>query len=278
MKRRTRVLLTLLSAFIFIVALPHRASAQRCEHEAQRTAGAATDGVQRVRIIARAGDLEVTGRVGANQVAARGRACVSEAEDLDELVLRVHRDGSTLVLEATDPDRDVRFGNYYAYIDLVVDLPQGMPVTIEDGSGNMTVAGVGAARINDGSGNMNVSDVRGGIEINDGSGEIELSGVAGSVDIEDGSGNIDIANARGDVEVDDGSGNLTARQVTGSVRIDDGSGEIRLADVTRNVFVDDGSGSIRVERVGGDFTVDEAGSGDVSYDDVTGRVSVGDDD
>lgn len=260
MKRRTRVLLTLLPAVVFCLALPRRAAAQRCEHEAQRTASVASDGIEQVRIISRAGDLEVTGRAGARQVSARGRACTSEADDLAELTIRVRRDGSTLVLEATDPDRDLHFGSYYAYLDLVVDLPQGMPVIIDDGSGNITVAGVGAARVNDGSGNIEMTDVRGALEI------------------EDGSGNIELAGARGDVEIADGSGNLTVTRVTGSVRIDDGSGEIRLADVSRNVHVDDGSGSIRVERIGGDFTVDEGGSGHVSYDDVTGRVSVDDGD
>ena len=275
MTRSTRVL-TLLPALVFCLGMPRGAAAQRCEHEAQRTATAATSGVERVRIIARAGDLEVTGRAAVSQISARGRACTSDADDLGDLALRVRRDGGTLVLEATQPDHDMHFGNYYAYMDVVVELPQGMPVTIEDGSGNMIVAGVGAARVNDGSGNIRVSDVRGAIVINDGSGEIELSAVGGNADIDDGSGNIEITDVRGDVLIEDGSGNVTARQVTGSVRVDDGSGDIRLADVTRNVEVDDGSGSIRVERVGGDLTVDEAGSGDVSYDDVDGRVSIGD--
>lgn len=258
MKRRTRVLLTLLPAFIFCLAMPRRAAAQRCEHEAQRTATTASDGIERVRVIAHAGDLEVTGRAGSSQVSARGRACTSDAEDLAELTIRVRRDGATLILEATDPDRHVRFGTYYAYLDLVVELPQGMPVSIEDGSGNLVVTAVGATRITDGSGNMRIRDVRGTVEIEDGSGNIELSGAAGSVDIEDGSGDIAIDDVGGDVDVDDGSG------------------EIRITDVTRSVRVADGSGSVRVQRVGGDFTVDEGGSGNVVYDDVNGRVSVDD--
>ena len=259
MKRRTRVLPTLLATLLFCLVVPRAAAAQRCAHEAERTAAAATSGVERVRIVAHAGDLQVNGRSGAQQVSARGRACSSDAEDLAELTIRVRRDGAALIIEATDPDRDVRFGDHYAYMDLVVDLPQGMPVTIEDGSGNITVTAVGAARVNDGSGDIRMSDVGGAIEI------------------EDGSGNIEIEEARGDVEIEDGSGDVGLRHVTGSVRVDDGSGEIRIADVTRSVHVDDGSGSIRVERIGGDFIVDDAGSGDVSHDDVEGRVRVGDD-
>ena len=260
MQRHIRVPLTLVSAFVFCLGMPRPAAAQRCAHEAQRTATAPIDGIERVRIIAHAGDLEVTGHAGTDRIAARGRACSSDAGDLAELAIRVRRDGSTLVLEATDPERNARFGSHYAYIDLVVDLPQGMPVSIDDGSGNASVTSVGAARISDGSGNLRIRDVRGTLEIEDGSGNIELSGVAGSVAIEDGSGNVEIDDVRGDVE------------------IDDGSGEIRVAGVTRNVRVNDGSGSIRAERVGGDFTVDEGGSGDVTYDGVDGRVSIGDDD
>ena len=278
MKRRTPILPRFLPVVVFILILPRGASAQGCEHEAQRTASAASAGVERVRIIAHAGSLEVTGRGGASQVAARGRACASEADDLAELVIRVHREGATLVVEATHPDDDNSSRNDYAYLDLIVDLPQGMPVSIEDGSGDMTVTGVGAARVNDGSGDIRLRDIAGALDVNDGSGEITIANVSGSVDIEDGSGNIEISTARGDVEVNDGSGNVTADEIGGSVRVDDGSGEIRLTDVVRSVTVDDGSGSIRVERIGGDFTVDEAGSGDVSYDDVTGRVRIDDDD
>ena len=254
--------------------------AGKCAHEAQRTGASATAGVERILILAHAGSLDVTGRTGVTNATARGRACASDADDLAELNIRVRREGSTLVIEATDPDDDINWRNgHYAYLDLTVDVPHGMAVEIEDGSGDMTVAGVGAARLHDGSGNLRANDVRGALYINDGSGDIEVARVAGSVEIEDGSGEIDLVDVRGSVVIEDGSGDVRTRDVGGSVRIEDGSGEIRITQVVENVVIDDdGSGSIRVEGVGGDFTVDDDGSGDVSYDDVRGRVSVPDDD
>lgn len=269
----------LLPLILFCLVTPRGARAQQCEHEAQRTGSGATGGVERVLVIAHAGSLEVTGRAGATQATARGRACASDADDLAELTLQVRRDGSTLVIEANDPDDNRHMGNHYAYLDLVVEVPQGMAVRIEDGSGDLRVAGVGAAVLHDGSGDLIASDIRGDLRIDDGSGDIEVSNVAGSVEIDDGSGDVEIVDVRGSVGIEDGSGDARVRGVGGSVRVEDGSGEIRIVEVTRDVLIDDdGSGSIRVDGVGGDFTVDNDGSGDVSYTGVQGRVSVPDED
>jgi len=263
---------------LFCLALPRGAAAQDCEHSADRSATGSMSGVERVHVIAGSGSLEVTGRAGATALTARGRACASERGDLEDLRLDVRREGSTLVLEAMYPEDRHEFGNYYARIDLDVDVPQGAAVYIEDGSGNLTFRGTGATRVSDGSGELRGSDIRGALVVEDGSGNIDLNGVAGSIDIDDGSGDIEIEEARGAVEIDDGSGEIRVRSAE-SVRVSDGSGEIRLANITGNVTVDeDGSGSIRVEGVGGNFTVDDAGSGDVSYRDVSGRVSIPDDD
>jgi DUF4097 and DUF4098 domain-containing protein YvlB len=264
---------------VFCLVLPGRGYAQDCEASADRSATGSLSGVDRVHVIAGAGSLEVTGRAGATALSARGRACVSERNELEDVRLEVRREGSTLVLEAKYPDEHhVQLGNYYARLDLEVNVPEGTAVYIEDGSGNLTFSGTGATRVDDGSGEMRGSDIRGALVIVDGSGNIDLRGVAGAIEIEDGSGEIEIEQARGAVEIEDGSGEIRVRNAE-SVRVSDGSGDIRLADVNGNVVVDeDGSGSIRVEGVGGNFTVDDDGSGSVSYRNVSGRVSVPDDD
>ena len=279
MQRRTSGrIAALFPMVVFCLALPRGVAAQDCEHSADRSATGSMSGVERVHIIAGSGSLEVVGRAGATALSARGRACTSERDDLEDVRLDVRREGSTLVLEAMYPENHVQFGNYYARLDLDVDVPQGAAVYIEDGSGNLTFSGTGATRVNDGSGELRGSDIRGALIVEDGSGNIDLSGVAGAIEIEDGSGDIEIEQARGAVEIDDGSGEIRVRSAQ-SVRVSDGSGEIRLATITGNVVVDeDGSGSIRVEGVGGNFTVDDDGSGDVSYRDVSGRVSIPDDD
>ena len=267
--------LALVPVAIFI--LP-RGAAGQCEHSADRTAMSQLSGVERVHVVAGSGSLEVTGRAGATGMSARGHACASDSDYLEDLRLDVRREGSTLVVEAKYPDDHVHFGNYYARIDLVVEVPEGTAVRIDDGSGDLTFSGTGTTRVSDGSGNLRGRDVRGALEIEDGSGDIELVGVSGAIEIDDGSGNIEIEDARAAVEVDDGSGDVDIERAQ-SVRVSDGSGEIRVASVTGNVVIDeDGSGSIRVQGVGGNFTVDDDGSGDVRYTNVTGRVSIPDDD
>ena len=268
-----------LPALLFCLVLPRGAQAQSCEHEARRTGTASLSGVERVLVGSGAGSLEVVGRPGATGASADGRACASEERDLDQLRLDVRREGATLVIEALYPDDRIHVGNRYARIDLIVQLPEGTAIRVEDGSGDMSVAGVGEADLRDGSGGIVARDIRGELRIDDGSGDIEVSDAFASVDITDGSGEIDIRDARGSVRIDDGSGNTRVHGVGGSVRVEDGSGELRISEVTRDVVIDDdGSGSIRVERVGGDFTVDDDGSGGLSYSDVRGRVSVPRDD
>lgn len=269
----------LLPLVLFCLVLPGRAAAQECEHSALRAGTIALDRVERVHVIAGAGSLLVTGVAGVGDARASGRACASNADELSEVSIRLRKRGSTAEIEVLYPEDRVRFGNRYAYLDLEVVVPQGMPVRLEDGSGSVTVSGTGRTEVNDGSGNLTARDIRGDLRIDDGSGNIEVAGVAGSIDIDDGSGQIRIADVRGSVAIDDGSGDVHVRGVAGSVEIEDGSGELRIEQVIRDVRIeDDGSGSIRVENVGGDFTVDDDGSGDVTHTNVSGRVSIPDDD
>lgn len=269
-----------LALLLFCLVTPARVRAQdHCEHRADRSATAQLAGVERVLVVSHAGSLEVTGRAGATGLVARGRACASDADDLRDLQLQVRREGATLVLEATQPERDVWYDNHYAYQDVVVELPQGTAVSIEDGSGELSVTNTGTTRISDGSGEIEASQIRGALVIDDGSGGIDIRTVAGSVDIDDGSGEVYVDDVTGAVELEDGSGDARISRVRGSVRLSDGSGELRVANVTENVTVDDdGSGSIRVEDIGGNFTVDDDGSGDVSYTSVSGRVDIPDED
>ena len=264
---------------LFCLVLPRRAAAQECEHAALRSGTLSMDGIQRVRVVAGAGSLELTGVAGAGEVRASGRACASGADDLAEVVIRLRRSGSTAEIEVLYPEDHIQFGNHYAYLNLEVVVPQGVSVRIEDGSGNLTVSGTGRTEVSDGSGNITARDIRGDLRIEDGSGNIDVEGVAGSVGIDDGSGEVEIADARGSVAVEDGSGDVRVRGVGGSVEVEDGSGDIRITQVIRDVRIEeDGSGSIRVEEVGGDFTVDDDGSGSVIHAGITGRVSLPDDD
>lgn len=227
-----------------------------CEHEAAKMAGTAFAGAKSVRVIARAGSLKVTGVDGANQVSVRGRACSSSRSQLEKIDLTVTRSGSEIVVEAVMPSFVIGYSNNS--LDLEVTMPGGVPLSIEDSSGEMTVENVGSLTIDDSSGGIVVRRIRGNLAIEDSSGAIDVQNVAGDVSVEDSSGDIDVKTVGGNVVVED-----------------DSSGAIDIRGVKKNVTVQhDSSGAIRVADVGGNFTVADDGSGGIEFDRVAGKVKL----
>ena len=187
----------------------------------------------RVRVRARAGSLRIEGHPALGEVRASGTACAGSAGDLERVTLTVTRVGTELVIETDTPNSTGR-------LDLVVEVPDSLPLEVRDDSGSVDIYDVAA------------------VELRDGSGSIEVNGVAGDVRVVDGSGSIDISMVGGTVVIED-----------------DGSGSIDISDVERDVIVEeDGSGDIAVAEIGGDFIVKRAGSGGVRHRSVRGRVDV----
>ena len=210
----------------------------------------------RLRVSVGSGYLIVQGRAGASTVVVTATACASDLDILGEMDVLLDRRGSTLDLEAIYPD-DAWRNDSYARIDLEVEVPLGMDAEIDDGSGSMTLAGLGD------------------VTVDDGSGEIFVEDILGSVDIDDGSGEIQIRDVQGDVFVDDGSGSVDIVRVAGSVTVEDGSGSITIRDVGQDVIAYEiGSGTIRVSGVEGDFTVRDGRNERISYTNVQGAVDI----
>ena len=187
---------------------------------------------------------------------ASGTACAGSQARVDEVVLLTRREGDDVVVEThTEHGR----------LDLRLELPDSLPVVVDDSSGSVHIADVAAVALDDGSGSVQVERVRGDVSIRDGSGDLDIETVGGTVTVEDdGSGSIAIATVTGDVLIGhDGSGSIDVATVVGTVTIEhDGSGGIEVSDVTEDVVIaEDGSGSIRVTDVRGDFSVGRDGSG-----------------
>jgi len=227
-----------------------------CAFEVERRLAVDVSSGGSLRLDVGAGSLAVEGREDASGVLAVGRACASSQELLDELTLGAETSGGDVVLSAHYPDRSQGRGQS-ARIDLVVTVPAGLGVDIEDTSGEIVVEGTG---------DLGIADSSGGIEVRR---------VTGSVRIGDSSGGILLEDASGDVEIRDGSGEIEVRSVGGSVAVRDGSGSIEIENVGADVHVEaDGSGSIDVRDVVGDFAVKRDGSGAIRYSGVGGRVEV----
>ena len=229
-----------------------------CKYSEERSATVEAGGAQLLDLDAGAGLLKIEGKAGITSVQIRGKACASDKELLQEIKLEARREGSTVRVKANVQDHDFSFGsmrNEYARLDVVIEVPLGMAARIDDGSGDMELAGLGDT------------------EIDDGSGGIVASNLA-SAHINDGSGEIDLTNIRGRVDIDDGSGGIELHDIAGDITIDDGSGEIEVRDAHTNVRISDSSGSINVANVGGNFIVTDDGSGSIDYDNVKGRVEL----
>jgi hypothetical protein len=284
------------------LALPLAASAaDDCRFEATRTADASTDGIKRIIVRAGAGELNITGEVGRRALNAVGEACASRENQLERLQLRLSREGDTLVLLTEIPEVAFNPSQWFGgaeRIDLVVKVPAGIAVDIEDSSGEARIVNLGAARITDSSGDLQIESIKGDLTVDDASGSVTIRNVQGPIRIADGSGEMSIAEVMGEVTVtndgsgsiaiadvqgnvtigSDGSGEIRIERVSGSVKVEnDGSGEIFVGTVKHDVSIDhDGSGEIVVENVDGDFIVGEGGSGGIRHDKVGGNVRVAD--
>jgi hypothetical protein len=253
--------------------------ADECKVTAERSATLSAAGVQRINITARAGDLRVNGHKGANQVAARGKACASDQGLLDLVQVEMRLDGDVLRVTVLMPNIEAEDApkNARASLDLVVDLPDNLPVTLLDSSGDTEITDVAALKVTDSSGDLRITRVTGDLDVVDSSGDLWIDDVGNDVKLRDSSGDVRVRRAQGSVYVEaDGSGNLDLEQVGRNVTVDqDGSGDIDIVDVKGDARIDsDGSGDIDVTHIGGSFTLGGKGSGDVQVADVKGTVNI----
>jgi hypothetical protein len=239
------------------------AAANECKYEAPRNLQLDLAGVRGVQIEVNSQDVHVNGRAGMQGLSVHGRACASDKSLLDGLQVTQHREGDQLIVAAESRNRAFHmFGSSYTSLELDVQLPSTMPLTVEVGSGDADVTGVQQLDSHVGSGDLHVKQVAQAVSVSVGSGDVDISDV-GSLSL-------------GSV----GSGDARVSKVHGDVRIGSiGSGDVGLRDVGGSVHADTlGSGDLNVHDVGGDLHLGAKGSGDIDYSGIKGRVSVPRDD
>lgn len=199
-----------------------------------------------------AGDLHIIGEKGREQIEVEARV---NFDNIDQLELTLEAKGNAAVLIARNKEQ-VSFGYVdNASVDLVVRVPERFALKLEDGSGDTRVEGLtGDLLIADGSGNLQVSGGR-QVTIEDGSGNLSLAQTSGNVSIDDGSGDISASQIGGTLTLTDGSGDVEISQVQGTVTIEDGSGDIRVAQAGGLTVDDDGSGELSYQQISGRITV-----------------------
>jgi hypothetical protein len=237
---------------LLMAAVPAAAESANCEFGAERRATLDTTGIERVEIFARAGDLDVRPAT-ARELRATGQACASSQALLDESKVLVRRNGNVAEVVVRLPEEMKGIGVFYAWLDLAVEVPGGLPIHVNDSSGDITLEQVHVAKVTDSSGDITARGLLGDIEIDDSSGDITLDDTAGLVTARDSSGDIEIDGAHGVIIPMDSSGDIEIERITGSVRIErDSSGDIKVSKVDGDVAVlADSTGEVRISQVKG---------------------------
>lgn len=238
------------------------ALAWNCAYEKNLEAALDLAGSERLAVAAAAGDLRITGHSDGDVAIVRGKVCASEEEWLDEAEI-VTTGGASARIEVALPDASgwSLVGSRYVYMDLEIQVPEGLALDVRDSSGDAEIRGTGPLTVQDSSGDLEIREVDGAVELDDSSGDIDLVEIAGDVTVRS-----------------DSSGDIDGRDIGGSVRVErDSSGEIRFEDVKGDFVVErDSSGDIVADTIGGDFRVLRDGSGAVRSREVTGEVEVPD--
>ena len=213
------------------------------DYEEIRELSLDTRGIDSLEIEAGAGSLDVVGTPDGTEITVLAVIEIDTNDDDDaretieeKMVLVLEQDSDTATLKAYFEDGGWNWGRGDSpRISLEVQMPEGMHLNVDDGSGS-----------------VEIENVRGDVVMDDGSGSLSLKDVGGEVRIEDGSGSITVSGVGGDLWINDGSGGIKVDGVAGSVTVDDGSGSIDVSDVEEDlIIVDDGSGGLSFSNIGG---------------------------
>ncbi len=151
-------------------------------------------------------------------------------------------------------------------VDYTIEAPPDTQVRLQNGSGDLTVAGLaGPVDAATGSGNVTLNQISGDVRATAGSGDVHLGGIKGTAEITTGSGDVGIASVGGRVRVTSGSGDITLTAPGAAVVVRNGSGDIRVSGASSDVTIHSGSGDLAVSGspAAGAYWELHTGSGDV---------------
>jgi DUF4097 and DUF4098 domain-containing protein YvlB len=164
-------------------------------------------------------------------VPASGREVVVDTHAKGTLwVPKLHADVDGGHLSLRGSCHNTAFGHCES--TFTVRIPEGTPVSVNSGSGDVRASGLSArVNIDAGSGDLALSGLSAGTTARVGSGDIEASGLGGSLVLQTGSGDVDGAELTADV--------VDARATSGDVFLD-------VARVPKRVYVVSSSGDVTI--------------------------------
>ncbi len=147
--------------------------------------------------------------------------------------------------------------------DVVVEQTAG-PVTVEAGSGNLTLTGTLAVTVTTGSGDIHIHQANGTVHLEAGSGNAVLNEIRGAAEVELGSGDVTMRAVAGNVTLETGSGNITLHQVTGQIELESGSGDIHVAQASGpSLSIETGGGNVMLQQLDVRMAEVESSHGDI---------------
>ena len=118
-----------------LLSLSLAVSAQEnCEYQAERIVEGAMDAINHVIIRAGGGELEIEGEPGRRSVLATGIACAPREKQLDQLQVRISREGDSLVVATEIPEgfNPLNWFRSDGWIHLTVKVPAGISLQPQD--------------------------------------------------------------------------------------------------------------------------------------------------
>lgn len=173
------------------------ADAPNCKFSAPRTLKLDVAGARAVVFEVNQHDLKVVASAGGGQL--EGRACASNKDWLDQLVIDQQRVGDKLVVSLRRDGRSaLSMGNSYAWLDIRGSVPDNLPLQFKVGSGDASVENAQSLSVDVGSGDALARGTRGSVHAAVGSGDLDIEGAASLNLLSLGSGDVKARNIGGD--------------------------------------------------------------------------------
>lgn len=231
----------------------------------QKTINKTFDGVESIRISMASGN-GIIKKSNSNQV----KVTLEYTYDDDDYEPSFDQNGTTLRIKE-EFNRGRRNWNMRGKSEWTLEIPDGLRVDMNTGSGNLEITGLNIELdANSGSGNVEVDNITGDTRLSTGSGNIDARNMDGGLRANTGSGTIRVSDVKGDTDLNTGSGNIRAKGLEGALELSTGSGNVDAVGViiTDHSRFSTGSGNVDVE-LGGELSSDlqlTTGSGNATLD------------
>lgn len=244
-----------------------------CRYSRDMSLDVDLDGIKRLEIHALAGELRVNGDDSNKNAKVRARLCADDEDAVEAIHVRSDSDKKVARIIAVIARKWHEHG---AYIDLDIDMPDDLEVTIADTSGELSAENIALNSLADTSGEIRLREINGNLDIQDTSGDIQVRDISGKLTVSDSSGDVNVETAGSVLVQSDSSGDLLIRDIKKTVDVvSDSSGEIKIVGAGDDVSIgSDSSGDIRISKVDGHVRIGNDSSGNVLIADVKGDFSI----